>query len=158
MVILDALEQINNFLPEAPTTESGFSDFMTSIGNGISNSIGNLVGSLKDGLTGIYSFGKSIGYLSESISYLANHHGLPIDDGFNVVVLDNYIGNIRFISGDIVFLQLYCFLIVGAAFTMFMLFLKLIKVLRYLFSVLSNIPFFQTFFLVIKRKFGFIFS
>lgn len=147
MVVLDALNDFESFLPDAPADGVEVGNYLSNLFLSLADFFTHMVQSLRDGLNAIFQFGKSISYLNDTIHTLANEHGLPVSSTGSEGVLvnailsfDRFLGNIRFVVGDLVFMEIYALLLIGFGMFIFMLTTKLIDALRYVLGSLRQLP------------------
>lgn len=146
MLILDALNEYESFLPEAPSEGLKIGEYLSNLFTSIGDFFSHMVQTLRDGLNAIYTFGKSISYLNDTIHTLARDHGLAVTGSFEgtavnaILSFDRYLGNIRYIVGDLVFMEIYALLLIGFGMFIFMLTTKLIDALRYVLGSLRQLP------------------
>lgn len=99
----------------------------------------NLVNSLHEGVTGLYEFSNSIDHVTENINLLVIGNRISAN-GSDFILLDNYIGNIRYACGDVVFTEIYSLLMIGLGFFMFQVLTKVIEGITYIVRTIKNSP------------------
>lgn len=123
-----------------PDSSSVSTDYVSNFVQSFNDGLLRFVNTLREGVSGIFILVKSIDDTCIKITNLATNHSLPVDN-VGDLNLNHYIGNVRFVTGDLVFTEIYVLLMIGAGFFFFEVLMKLFQVLTYLFKSFSNIPF-----------------
>lgn len=109
----------------------GYNDFsfiglLKLIGTGFKDVFGDILDGLKAGLRFLYNIQTVLDDTSETVLDLTENnsiHGIGLND---------YMGNIRFATGDIVYLQLYAILMIGVTLFILLILGKLFQLIRIL--------------------------